>query len=291
MAEKIDAHQHFWKFSEADYGWITADMPALRGDFLPADLEAERKRCGIAGSVAVQARQSMEETRLLLELARDSDAVRGVVGWAPIAAMDFPAQLERLREEKKLKGLRHVIQDEADNDFILREDFNRGIALLAGCGLVYDILIFPRHLVAATKFVDAHQEQTFVLDHMAKPLIKEGLMEPWRTQILELGKRENVYCKISGIVTEANWSSWRTEDLQPYFDVVLEAFGPQRLMVGSDWPVCLLATSYQRWFETVGTFLKPLSERERELILGGVATDVYRLHSETTKTMRSESGR
>ena len=277
MLERIDAHHHLWRYAKEEYGWISDDMGVLARDFLPEDLRRELPTSGIHGSIAVQARQTLEETSWLLRLAEDSDFIRGVVGWAPLASPEFPAVLERFQEFEKLKGLRHVIQDEPGDDFMQRPDFNAGVALLKQYGLVYDILIFERHLPAATSFVDRHPAQVFVLDHIAKPRIRDRELEPWRANIRELARRENVYCKVSGMVTEADWKNWRPPDLQPYFDVVLQAFGPKRLMAGSDWPVCLLATTYQAWFSTVEDFIRSLSLAERELILGGVASDVYSL--------------
>jgi L-fuconolactonase len=277
MLERIDAHHHFWRYTKKEYAWIAEDMGVLARDFSPEDLRRELLASGIHGSIAVQARPTLEETCWLLRLADDFDFIRGVVGWAPLAGPEFPALIERLQECEKLKGLRHVIQDEPDEDFMHRPDFNAGVALLKQFGLVYDILIFERHLPAAISFVDCHPAQVFVLDHLAKPRIGDRELEPWRTNIRELARRENVYCKVSGMVTEANWKNWSPADLQPYFDVVLQAFGSKRLMAGSDWPVCLLATAYQTWFSTVEEFIRPLSIAEREMILGGVASEVYSL--------------
>jgi L-fuconolactonase len=278
MAELIDAHHHLWSYRPSEYAWISGEMKALARDFLLEDLNAAVRDAGIDGTVAVQARQTLEETLWLLSLADESKIVRGVVGWAEISCESFPAELERLGKGEKLKGLRHVIQDEPDDNFILQPTFNRGIDALADTELVYDILIFERHLPAAIQFVDRHPNQIFVLDHIAKPLIAKSIIDPWRANIRELAKRGNVFCKISGIVTEAKWSQWRPEDLQPYLDVVLEAFGADRLMAGSDWPVCLLATTYKRWFATLRQLLAPLSAGEQENIFGAVASRVYRLN-------------
>jgi len=277
MTERIDSHHHLWRYRKEEYGWIGPGMEALARDFLPVDLHEEMQTCGIDGSVAVQASQTVEETDWLLELAEGSSFIRGVVGWAPIASAEFPSVLERWRGNSLLKGLRHVIQDEPDDDFINRKDFNAGIATLAGSKLVYDILIYERHLPAAIQFVDRHPNQIFVLDHIAKPRIKDRVVEPWRRNMFELARRGNVYCKLSGMVTEGDWTNWSIEDLRPYFDAALEAFGPRRLMVGSDWPVCLLACPYRKWFEMLGDFLKELSGAERELIFGEVATKIYSL--------------
>jgi L-fuconolactonase len=277
MAERIDAHHHLWRYSKNEYPWIDGKMAALARDFLPADLEEVTAACGIQGTVAVQARQSLEETKWLLDLAEQTHLIRGVVGWAPIASADFPAVLERLRPFGKLKGLRHVVQDEPDDEFLLGVQFNAGIAALRRYSLVYDILIFERQLPAATRFVDRHPNQIFVLDHIAKPRIREHQVEPWKTNIREMARRENVYCKVSGMITEADWATWSEKDLRPYFDAVLQAFGPRRLMAGSDWPVCTLAASYQRWYSTLQDLLRPLSAQEQGMIFGEVATSVYGL--------------
>jgi L-fuconolactonase len=280
MIARIDAHHHLWRYSKEEYGWITGNMAPIARDFLPQDLQQVLSSSGIHGSIAVQARQSLEETQSLLDFAQQFDVIYGVVGWAPIAGPEFSAVLDRLKNFRKLKGLRHVVQDEPDDAFLLRPDFNAGIALLKQHGLVYDILIFERQLPAAISFVDRHPSQLFVLDHIAKPRIRERALEPWRAYIRELARRENVFCKLSGMVTEADWARWRPRHLQPYFDVVLEAFGPQRLMAGSDWPVCLLAATHQNWFSTLREFISTLSGVEQDMILGGVATHVYSL-SET----------
>jgi Predicted metal-dependent hydrolase of the TIM-barrel fold len=277
MTDRIDAHHHLWHYDKQEHDWITAGMETIARDFTVTDLQAELAPREITGSIVVQACQTLRETEWLLDLAADSPLIRGVVGWAPIADRSLPKVLEALKAHKKLKGLRHVIQAEPDDEFILRSDFNAGIGALAGSGLVYDILIYERHLPAAMKFVDRHPEQIFVLDHLAKPRIKEQLLEPWRTSLFELAKRENVYCKLSGMVTEANWGNWSAADLRPYADAALEAFGPSRLMFGSDWPVCLLACSYQSWMETVTGFLRELSRAEQNLVFGGVARKVYSL--------------
>jgi L-fuconolactonase len=277
MVEKIDAHHHLWKYNKENYGWIDQNMGVLRRDFLPPDLDKELCSAGIDGAVAIQAQQTLSETAWLLSLADQFSFIRAVVGWAPIASEDFSAHLDQLQSSRKLKGLRHIIQSEPDDNFILNASFNRGIARLKNAGLVYDILIFEKHLPAAIQFADRHPQQRFVLDHVAKPRIRERAMDPWRRNIAELAKRENVYCKISGMVTEADWSAWSQQDLWPYLEVVLEAFSPQRLMAGSDWPVCLLAVSYSGWFAVLNAFLGKLTVPERERILGGTASEVYGL--------------
>ena len=277
MTRQIDAHHHLWRYTPEEYPWINEGMGPLRRDFLPADLAKETRQTQIDGVVTVQARQSLEETDWLLGLARQHAFVSGVVGWLPIASENFPALLERSSGTPELKGLRHLLQDEPDDHYMLREDFNRGITVLGSTQLVYDILILERQLPQTIQFVDRHPQQLFVLDHMAKPRIREGVLEPWRQHMFELAKRANVCCKVSGMATEADWQTWSRDDLRPYFDVVLEAFGPRRLMVGSDWPVCLLATTYDRWWQTLKAMIDPLSPEEQALILGETATEVYRL--------------
>jgi L-fuconolactonase len=278
MAEVIDAHHHLWSYKASDFAWISSDMSVIARDFLPNHLQVELQKAHVDGTVVVQAIQSVEETEWLLSIAGECSFLQGVVGWAPICSESFPAFLDRFKHEKKLKGLRHVIQDEPDDNFILRSDFNRGISAMARSGLVYDILIFAKHLPATIQFVDRHPNQVFVLDHIAKPPIKAGILEPWRSHIRQLAGRKNVFCKLSGMVTEANWSQWRIENLQPYVDVILEAFGPERLMAGSDWPVCLLATAYSDWFATLHKILHSLSASEKENIFGKVASHVYHLN-------------
>ena len=283
MAEVIDAHQHLWRFTAEEFDWLTEpEYTALRRNFALAELRTEMLEADIAGTVAVQARQTLEETRWLLELARTTlpgDArplIRGVVGWAPLADETFPATLESLRAEPLLKGLRHVVQGEPEG-FLAGAAFHRGVAAMAGTGLVYDILILERQMVEATAFVDQHPRQSFVLDHVGKPRIAEGAIEPWATQVRELARRENVTCKVSGLVTEAEWATWTPESLRPYLDVVAEAFGPERLMAGSDWPVCLVASGYGQWWRMLETYFAAFSDDERAAVFGGVATRVYGL--------------
>jgi len=274
---KIDSHHHFWKYSEREYGWIGDRMKALRRDFLPPDLAKEIATAGIEGVVSVQARQSLEETQFLLDFAEGNDFIRGVVGWAPLVSPAVSKDIEKFAARPKLKGLRHVLQDDPDDNYILRDDFDRGIRALRDVGLVYDILIYERHLPQTLTFVDRHPDQVFVLDHIAKPRIKDNVLEPWRANIRRLAERPHVYCKLSGMVTEADWQNWTTEQLTPYFDTVLQAFGPRRLMFGSDWPVCLLAASYQKWVRTVAGAIAKLSADEQARIWGGTAVEAYGL--------------
>jgi len=280
--ETIDAHHHLWRYTPSEYDWIDQDMAALRRDFLPKDLIEAMATADIDGTIAVQARQTLEEIRWLLDLADDCQAIRGVVGWAPIAGEDFPACMEEFDGREKLKGLRHVIQGEKDEHYILREDFNSGIRTMLGSGLIYEILIYERHLPQTIDFVGEHPDQPFVLDHIAKPLIAGAVLEPWASRMRELGQRENVWCKLSGLVTEADWrdagkSAWTPDTLKPYLDVAVEAFGPARLMAGSDWPVCLLASGYPPWWTLLRDYFAPFSETERAAVFGQTAIDVYGL--------------
>lgn len=277
MTMKIDAHHHLWQFNDRDYGWMSQEMTALQRDFLVPDLQAVLQASGIGGTVAVQARQTTGETRWLLALRRGVAVMRGVVGWVPLVEPDVRRHLDEFAADPGLKGVRHVLHDEPDDLYLLRDDFNRGISLLREYGLVYDLLVFERHLPQTIEFVDRHPNQVFVLDHIAKPRIREHVFSPWRERITELAKRENVYCKLSGMATEADWSTWTNEDLEPCFDAVLEAFGPRRLMFGSDWPVLLLAATYDIWVKTVNRKLETLSQDEQARIWGGTAVDAYRL--------------
>lgn len=275
--QTIDAHHHLWRYTAAEYEWIDESMDVLRRDFLPGDLKAAMESAGVDGTIAVQARQTMEETRWLLDLAEANDEILGVTGWAPIAGADFPAVMEEFDGRPKLKGLRHVIQGEKDENYILREDFNAGIRTLAGSGLVYEILIYERHLPQTIEFVDRHPQQVFVVDHLAKPLIAAGIVEPWASRMRELGQRENVWCKVSGMVTEADWKTWTPEKLKPYVDVAVEAFGPERLIAGSDWPVCIVACGYDRWWRVLREYFAGFSETEQAMVFGGNAIELYGL--------------
>lgn len=277
MPRRIDAHHHLWRYTPEEYGWIDGAMVRLQRDYTPADLAGVMASAGINGAIAVQARQSLDETHALLSLADAYPFIEAVVGWAPIAGKDFPSCLEALAAHPHLRGLRHVIQSEPDDDFILGSEFNRGIAAMLSSGLVYEILIYERHLPQTIRFVDAHPDQIFVLDHIAKPRIRERILSPWRERIRELAQRPNVFCKVSGIVTEADWQSWTEADLCPYMDTVFDAFGASRLMMGSDWPVCLVAAEYAQWFSLLDRYIARLSEYERERFCGGTAAEVYRL--------------
>jgi L-fuconolactonase len=273
----IDAHHHLWKYNDTDYVWMSGAMDKLRRDFLTEHARDVMGRAGVDGAVTVQARQSVEETEWLLELAGRNAFMRGVVGWVPLTSPDARRQLERFAGQPKLKAVRHVLHDEPDDHYMLRDDFNRGVGLLREFDLVYDILIFERHLPQTIEFVDRHPDQVFVLDHVAKPRIRDRVVSPWRENIHELSKRQNLYCKLSGMVTEADWSNWSIGDFRPYFEIVLSAFGPSRLMFGSDWPVLTLASDYGRWVEVAGSLIAELSPGEQERILYGTAVEAYKL--------------
>jgi L-fuconolactonase len=275
--DKIDTHHHLWKYSAAEYPWISENMGPLRRDFLIHDLVDVLKESAIEGVITVQATQTLAETRWLLGLASSHDFIRGVVGWVALADPTVERDLEQLSTHAKLKSVRHLLHDEPDDFYMLREDFNRGINLLNHFNLRYDLLIFERHLQQTIQFVDRHPNQIFILDHMAKPRIREGMMSPWKENLTELARRENVFCKLSGLVTEASWQSWTEADLDPYLQVVLTAFGAKRVMFGSDWPVLLLGSSYKRWVDTVRREISHLSEYERERIGGKTAIEAYRL--------------
>jgi L-fuconolactonase len=274
---KIDAHHHLWKFDAKEYGWIDEHMQVLRRDFLPADLHKEMAAAGINGSVAVQARQTVEETRWLLELASQNDFMKGVVGWVPLVDPKVGGTIEKFAANPKLRGIRHVLQDEPDENYILRQDFNRGMGEVARHNLTYDILIFERHLPQTIRFVDQHPNQKFVVDHLAKPRVKFKALSPWREHMQELAKRQHVYCKISGLATEANHKKWTEEQLQPYIDTVLATFGAKRAMFGSDWPVCLLALSYQRWVGIMEKTAERLSVAEQQWLWAETAIEAYGL--------------
>jgi L-fuconolactonase len=272
----IDAHHHLWNYSAIEYEWIDDRMAALRRDFLPTEFIDELTNAGIDGAVTVQARQTIEETQWLLSLASKHKEILGVVGWAPIASPDFEKSLNVLAADAKLVGLRHVAQAEPQG-FLDGQDFNRGIRVLHGTGLVYDLLVLEHQLAEAIRFVDRHPQQMFILDHIAKPKIAAGEIEPWRSRIHELSKRSNVCCKVSGMVTEDSWSHWSIESLRPYLDTVVNAFGANRLLAGSDWPVCLVATAYTQWWQTLQNYFADSSDDERANIFGATSARIYNL--------------
>jgi L-fuconolactonase len=275
--KRIDAHQHFWHYDAAEYDWIDETMAALRRDFLPRDLKPLLESAGFDGCVAVQARQTLEETRWLLELADENEFVQGVVGWVDLRSAQLPQQLREFTRNKKLVGVRHIVQAEPDDEFMLRADFQRGIAQLAEFGLAYDVLVYPRQLPAAARLVQQFPQQRFVLDHIAKPLIAQSALDPWQTHVRALAQSPNVWCKVSGMVTEARWAEWRPEDFRPYLDVVFEAFTPARIMIGSDWPVCTVAADYRTTMGIVIDYIAQLPQEQQNAILGGNCAAFYKL--------------
>jgi L-fuconolactonase len=287
-AVRIDSHQHFWRYDPAEYGWMKEDWP-IRRDYLPADLQAELATRRVEGCIAVQARQTVAETRWLLELAERAPFVLGVVGWVDLQADDVLDQLAEWSQHRRLVGVRHVIQDEPDNDFMLGSAFTRGIGHLRKFGLTYDILVYPRQLAAANKLVRQFPEQPFVLDHLGKPNIREGEMGDWKGQIVELARMPNVWCKVSGMVTEAAWKEWSVSEFRPYLDIIFEAFGADRLMFGSDWPVALLSGSYQEVFDLVHDYVAALGPSVQDAVFGGNAERFY-LRPSSENGLASRSG-
>lgn len=273
----IDAHQHFWRYDRREYEWIDDSMACLRRDFLPDVLKPELEQAGFQGCVAVQARQTLEETRWLLELAAAAPFVLGVVGWVDLRSAEVHSQLETFAKYPKLVGVRHIVQGEPDDRFLLRPEFLRGISVLEEFDLSYDILIYPRHLPVAAEFVRHFPRQRFVLDHLAKPPIKSGSLRPWARGIRDLAAFPNVLCKLSGLVTEADWDSWKPEQLAPYIDIAFDCFGPDRLMIGSDWPVCTLAASYSRAMDVVKNYLARQPSQVQAAVLGENAQRFWKL--------------
>jgi len=274
---KIDAHQHFWYYEPVEFSWINDDAKFLRRDFLPGDLKPELAKFGFDGTVAVQAPQRIDETAFLLKLANENDFIKGVVGWVDLQAKDLEKQLEAWQSETLLKGFRHIVQAETDNNFLHKKEFKAGVKTLGKRGYTYDILIYPVQLPAAITFAKELNDQKLVLDHIAKPYITWQEKEPWAAQIKELGKLEHVFCKISGLVTEADWKRWKAKDFDFYLDTVLQAFGPSRLMFGSDWPVCQAAATYSQTHELVSRFAAKLSDSEKADLFGETAVRFYNL--------------
>ncbi|MBI3417410.1 MAG: amidohydrolase family protein [Verrucomicrobia bacterium] len=274
---RIDSHQHFWIYDASEYPWMTDRLAAIRRDFLPADLQREQAKVSLDGSIAVQARQSLKESRWLLELAEREPVIHGVVGWVDLQSVEVWQQLAELAPHGKFVGVRHVVQDEPEDNFMLRPAFLRGIGQLKQFELAYDLLVFPRQLPAAIQLARQFPEQRFVLDHLAKPAIKAGKLAPWERDLRELAKSPNVFCKISGMVTEADWSAWRPADFRPCLDVVFAAFGEDRVMFGSDWPVCLLAASYEEVFGIARDYFCQFSAATQAKFFGGNAARFYRL--------------
>jgi len=265
---KIDSHQHFWRYKPAEFGWIGDNMQLLKKDFLPPDFKPELESVGFDGSITVQARQCLEETTWLLELASKYEFIKGIVGWVDLCSSEVEKQLEYFTTDSKFVGVRHVIHDEPDDNFMNRQDFYNGISLLEKHNLTYDLLIFPKHLSLTTKLVRKYPNQKFVLDHIAKPNIKEKKYQPWEKDIRVLANQKNVFCKLSGMVTEADWYNWNYDDFNYYLDTVFEAFGEDRLMIGSDWPVCTTSSNYKKILSIVLKYLEKYNIDIQKKILG-----------------------
>jgi len=274
---KIDSHHHFWRYRPETHGWIDERMGVLKRDYLPEDLAPLLRAQGFDGCVAVQAAQTLDETRFLLDLSDHHAFIRAVVGWVDLRSPDVERQLADLARHPRFKGVRHIVQSEPDDRFLVREDVLRGLAVLEPFGLAYDILIYARQLPAAIELARRLPRQRFVLDHIAKPEIAAGRVSPWKEQVRELAASPNASCKLSGMVTEAAWKGWTAADFRPYLDVVFEAFGPDRLMIGSDWPVCLLAGDYGTVMGLVEDYMAGRPAAEREKVLGGNAARFYRI--------------
>lgn len=273
----IDAHHHLWNFNEAEYAWIDDSMSILKQDYLPADLEPQLAGSNVTGTIAVQARQRLEETRWLLELAGRHRFIKGVVGWFDICSDDLQSQLNEFTDDPKLVGARHVIHDEPEDDFMLRPEFITGMEKLVQYNLTYDLLLFPKHLKNALELVSLFPDQRFVLDHISKPLIKAGTMDPWQEEITALASQPNVWCKISGLVTEADHEQWKYEDFVPYLDTVVESFGKDRIMLGSDWPVCRLAGEYHEVLDIPVRYFQNMGQADKEKIFSLNCMDCYEL--------------
>jgi L-fuconolactonase len=273
----IDSHQHFWQYDPGRHGWITDEMSSIRRDFLPEHLLPELQANNIDGCIAVQVDQSENETSFLLELATRHPLIKGVVGWVDLCSPTVGRRLEHFSQFEKLRGFRHIAQSEPDERFLVRKDFLDGVRRLAQFKFCYDILIYPHQLPAAIELVEKFPDQRFVLDHLAKPYIRSRKLEPWSLQMRSLAANRNAYCKVSGMVTEANWKHWRSEDFEPYLDVIFEAFGPDRLMFGSDWPVCLVAASYSQVKGLLENYVGALPIEDQEKIFGLNAISFYGL--------------
>ncbi|PCJ08313.1 MAG: amidohydrolase [Rhodobacteraceae bacterium] len=273
---RIDAHQHFWSLDRGDYGWLTPDLKEIYHDFLPDDLTPMLAAAGIEDTVLVQAAPTLAETEFMLSLADDHAFVKGVVGWVDFEHAEAPVQISKLAQHPALVGLRPMIQDIADPDWMLRTDLTPAFEALMAADLTFDALTLPPHLSNLSRLLERHSDMRVVINHGAKPLIRDGVIEPWATDMAKLASETQAFCKLSGLVTEAD-VNWTTADLKPYVDHLLNSFGPERLIWGSDWPVCTLASSYERWIKTTDTLLSDLTNDERNAILGGNAARAYNL--------------
>jgi L-fuconolactonase len=274
---RIDSHQHFWNYDPVKHVWMDDRMKIIKQDFLPTDLLPHLQNCNLDGCVAVQANQAEVENDFLIKLSNQYDFIKGIVGWVDLRAENLSERLEYYQQFPKIKGFRHVIHDEPELDFMVQPAFLKGVSQLKSFGYTYDILIFAAHLPNTLEFIKAIPDQPFVIDHIAKPNIKSGEIDVWKKQLKEVAAFENVYCKISGMVTEADWKNWKKEDFTKYLDGVVEAFGTSRIMYGSDWPVCTLAAQYEQQFNIVKEYFASFSENEQVLFFGGNASKFYKL--------------
>lgn len=279
----VDAHQHFWRYNDQDYVWMDDRMQILRKDHTPKDLSPLLTAAGVDGTVAVQARQMVAETDFLLHLSDRYDWILGVVGWFDFGSHGLEAEVERYSANPKLVGARELIHDMPDPEYAVTSEHHRAVGLLEQYGLSYDLLLRPEHIEPATRLVDMYPNQRFVIDHIGKPDIAGGALSPWRERMMEIARRQNVYCKLSGMVTEAEWGRWKERDFERYMEICLEAFGAERLMIGSDWPVCTLSGSYQAVMGVVRKYSERLSEAERSAILGETCARFYGLREEKEK--------
>ena len=274
---RVDSHQHFWQYNKEHFAWIDSSMSVLQRDYLPKELKEEQKKLDFTGSIAVQARQIEEETRWLLELANDNDNVLGVVGWLDIQSDNFETVLDSYLSNPRFIGLRHIVQDEPDDNFMLRDSFLRGLAIMVDKKLPYDILVFPKHLPVVKKVLEKFPKHDFVIDHLAKPNIKKNLIKEWLNKMEEIAQFSQLRVKLSGMVTEADWHYWKTEDFIPYLDAMYRLFGEDRLMIGSDWPVCKLASEYEHTMNIVLQWIERFPISTQEKILGSNASIFYKL--------------
>lgn len=273
----IDSHQHFWKYERKKHSWIDDDMKVIRKDFLPSDLQKVYAKNSIDGCVAVQADQTLAETDFLIDLASKNDFIKGIVGWVDLRGKDIEEVLEKYSKNNVVKGFRHVVQGEADHNFLLRPNILRGISALEKHNFTYDILVFPHQLGAVFEFVKRFPNQKFVIDHMAKPYIKDGFFDGWAILMQEIAKHKNVFCKVSGMITETDYKNWTSEEINPYLDLVFNAFGADRILFGSDWPVCLVAGNYSQVKEIVTNYIADFSDDEKAKIMGDNAIQFYNL--------------
>lgn len=274
---KIDAHQHFWKFDPVRDSWIDETMAAIRRDFLPEDLEPVLKQNGLDGCVVIQSEQSEAENAFQLKNAAENSFIKGVVGWVDFCSDQVEERLEYYSQFKLMKGFRHMLQAKPDASFMLQKSFLNGVSLLQKFRFTYDLLIFPLHLQNAKKLVSAFPNQLFVIDHIAKPNIKSKDIDSWKKDMQAMGELENVSCKVSGMVTEADWENWQQTDFTPYLDIVFEAFGAKRILFGSDWPVCNVAGGYEKMLSIVQNYTSALTQNEQALFWGKNAVQFYNL--------------